>query len=113
MNPEDVKALVDQLMKTGEFLASNAYRIALRQNYAFAVVDIVLAIILVVVCIAMYKLAGKAYNAHDRDFRDATPYLYVLSFFAGGFSIAELCFALMRFISPEWFAISDLLNLIK
>lgn len=112
MNPEDVKALVDQLMKTGEFLASNAYRIALRQNYAYAAVDSVVMLVLLILGIVLWKHGSKNHAENKYD-EDSYMFHYL---FAGVFwtiSFIELNCTILRLISPEWYAIKDLINLVK
>lgn len=56
MNPDDIKALIDQLLKTGEVLGTKLYEMSVRQVYTVAITDFVVAVLMLV---AVLKISQK------------------------------------------------------
>ena len=48
MNPEDIKNIIETLLKTGEFLAVKSFELALRKAYFIGVWDVIGGILLLI-----------------------------------------------------------------
>lgn len=113
MNPEDIKALVDQLLKTGEVLATKAFELALRQNYVYVATDIITLLLCIPLGIFSYKAAKKGF-AEEYKSTEADMAAQIFGTFGAALSVITgavcLVMAVARLINPEWYAIKLLLE---
>ena len=121
MTPEQIQDLLDRLFEIGGAVASNGWRIAMRQVYVEMVTNavwffVVLGVV-VVLAIATKKVAKEYQQDREnrRDYPDSEWKLVVLGV---GLSIAiVLPFLLnavvVRLINPEWYAVRLLLDIVR
>lgn len=100
VNPEDVKILVDSLIKTGEILATNVFRIAIQQVYVEAVQHIAGALVFIFSAGMSVRFSRKEQD----DF-----YLFFAWIF-GVLSVATIAGAIARWMNPEFYAMKILLT---
>lgn len=100
MTPEQIEQLVRELMKTGELLASEAFRIALQQ----VKVEIFQSFVgsttcgLVAICLAFWGRKQQEF------------FLWLFACIFGTGSIFLVSDGISRMINPEWYAIKLLLT---
>lgn len=121
MTPEQIKALVDQLLRTGEILATKAFEISMKQVYAMAVVEGIWGIGLVILAIFCWKTFAKArYNVatlkgyDNEDKRDFWSLMSIITGIVGGvvpiFAAIFLTDVVLYLMNPEWYAVRWLLE---
>lgn len=111
MTPEQIEQLIRELLKTGEILATKAFELAIRQIYTYAILDIVVGVVFLLLGVILTYLAIKNNDNPDWDNNGfpivPTWMLAVLFDFLG--VIIGLC-SIRYFINPEWYAVKLLLE---
>lgn len=111
MNPEQIKELIDQLLQTGEILATRTFEIAMKQVYVEVFQNFVGAFICLLAVILGVILYKKGTNAHHNDFLSGADVPGVIFGLLGGiFFWAPLAAAISRLMNPEWYAVQMLLE---
>ncbi|RPJ74111.1 MAG: hypothetical protein EHM20_11150 [Alphaproteobacteria bacterium] len=115
MNPEDVKALIDQLLHTGEILATQAYILAVKQAMIQSMQLFIWSFILFLLTILLFFAGRKQYKIYqeNRENEDA-------AFLTGAYWIFSLIGLLIftrlmtigigYYMNPEWRAVEILLG---
>lgn len=105
MSNEQIQQLIDALLKTGEFVATEGYRIALKQVFTYAVLDLVSGGAMIVLGILSFYMEKKI--------KDSDGFCAVLGFFATVIGIFTALCSVRFFLNPEWYAIHMLIELVK
>ena len=124
MNPEDIKELVDQLLKTGEILATKAFELAVQQVYVEAVQFGMLTIALMVISWGFGKYLYREGKQELKEIKEASDYyhsgmkeaeekmaygiLFMVVFAL--LSLIPLSMVVGRLMNPQWYAIEKLLT---
>lgn len=108
MNPNDIKALIDQLLKTGEILATQAFRISMREIIVSGYMDIGYAAVYLILLVVAIILTIKAIKS-EIDASIGTISMILMIFF-GGFFISMLNEGVHYLLNPEWYAVKLLLE---
>ena len=141
MNPEEVKNIIESLLKTGEILATKAYLLAYKKAIFYGVVDLIVAVLLFVVLFLILKyfkalawsfkldemghyefedkkesLPKDALNFYEK-FGDSSIWIAIISFiilpFCLGIGLLLFISGLEWLINPELGAIRILLSFIN
>lgn len=105
MKPEDIKALIDQLMKTGEFLATKSFAIAMKQAINYGIWDLSIGLVSIIIGV-LTLVFGYKYD-WDEDF-------YVpMSFICIALGLVTAVCSIRFFVNPEWYAIKMLIDLVR
>ena len=111
MNPADIKALIDQLLKTGEILATKSFEIAVRQIYVEAVQNFAAAFAFLLLFMLGIYIIKQSRKAHYGDLWEDTEFFGWIASVAGGlifwFPLME---GISRLINPQWYAVKLLLE---
>lgn len=111
MNPEDLKTLINQLLQTGEILATKAFELAVKQVYVEAVQDFVTAFCLLLLFLSGILVYKKAKKAVHGDFLWDMEIIGVILFVLGAaFFWVPLTDGISKLINPEWYAVKLLLT---
>lgn len=117
MTSEQMQELIDTLLNMGETMATEAFRLAMRQVMVIAITNTVWSIVAIIAAIGSYKLAryGQEKSNEDRlSIWDlGAPTVAAGGLFAILIAAIMLNDAIVRFINPEWYAIELVLGLIK
>lgn len=100
MTPEQIEQLIRELLKTGEVIASEGFRIAMKQVGVQIFQNFVASVMFVVGTIVASIWAKKEQE-------------FLIWLIAVVFSIAAVLFAsdaIARMMNPEWYAIKTLLS---
>ena len=81
MNPEQIKALIDQLLKSGEILATKAYEISLKQVYANMYLEFFWAILFAILTFFLWKAVPVLKNKGDDANYNEEDLYYILRLF--------------------------------
>lgn len=108
MNPEDIKALIDQILQTGEILATRSFELAIRQVYVYATLDVVIGVLLILGSIIGFIAAKKNWNT--KAVVDLEMPIVLGIFFSSVIGILNLLCSIRYFINPEWYAVKLLLE---
>lgn len=66
MNPEEIKNIIETLLKTGEFLAVKSFELAMRKAYFIGAWDIIIGVLILVVgIVALNRLIYAIKNYDD------------------------------------------------
>ena len=109
MNPEDIKALIDQLLKTGEILATKSFELATKQIYVYAILDVIIGILLFFGGLLIYKAIRKYYG-DDYNFEHSEGMFSVLSWIVSTMGVILCISSLKFFLNPEWYAVKLLIE---
>lgn len=107
MNPEDIKALIDQILKTGEILATKSFELAVKQVYVYATLDVIIGALFILASIIGFIIAKRNWDNIDEDLE---PFVVLGIFFPFGVGILNLLCSIRYFINPEWYAVKLLLE---
>ena len=66
MNPEDIRNIVETLLKTGEFLAVKGFELALRKAYFYGAWDLIIGSLFIIAIFTILK-AGKSLAKEKKD----------------------------------------------
>lgn len=109
MTPEQIQELINKLFETGQFVGTNAWRIALRQVYVDAWTNVIGAVLALVLGLLILWLARYVFKNIDGGVGLTLGCVDV--FIATIFIIANSLSAYQYFMNPEWYAISRLASL--
>ena len=103
MTPDQINDLIQQLLKTGEILASQAYILAMRQILLKTILDAVSIVICFILILVINRLVDKLYVvvAIGRFFTWAVfPFVMVVNLF----------YVISYLVNPSWYAIELLIT---
>jgi len=111
MDPKYLEELINQLLETGEILATRAFEISLRQVYVDAFQNFLASFVLLLVLVFAIYGTRKAYESSYRDPWDDFEGIGIIlgTFSAVGFWF-PLAAGIARLMNPEWYAIKMLLE---
>lgn len=119
MNPEDIKALIDQLLTVGGTIAVKGFEIAMKQVYVMAAKNMILgaAVLFLLLYIgnATKHIAKEYWNQGHKstDWENTMMILRVVAIAVGWLVILSCTsYTVSYLINPEWYAIELLLNTI-
>lgn len=69
MNPEDIKNIIESLLKTGEFLATKGFGLALRKVYFYGITDLIIGIPATIIGLFLI-LTGLIFTTKNWDSND-------------------------------------------
>lgn len=108
MTHEQIKELMNTLLQTGEFLASGAFRLALRQTFVYGFMDAFFGSILALVGgIGLWKKRGYWEQKYSAEWEDILVGAFIAASVAG---IGLLGTSIRFFLNPEWYAVKLLLE---
>lgn len=113
MTPDQIQQIIDTLLRTGEFLATKAFELALRQVYVYATLDILIGAILILVGAFVLNHFRKNPEIFigDGEFKF---FMYGLVSIFPMLGIGLWVSSVKFFMNPEWYAVKLLLeNFIK
>lgn len=114
MTPDQINALIQQLLETGQILASKTFELAVRQVYLKAGLDMFFGALFVVLTIVLFNLAKAAhlrYESNYRDHDDVTRWLAGAgSVFCLLVGLINLAYVVSYLVNPQWYAISLLIS---
>lgn len=130
MTPEQIQQLVEKLLSSGQFLASEAFRISMRQVTVVSRIEafwgIILLLIAIIELVFLYNFVKKAkahnlrrrtdekfnYDTYDIDLEESKFFWtsITISFFSTLFSIILLTNTAMYSMNPEWYAVRWMLD---
>jgi hypothetical protein len=106
MNPEQIEKLIRELLKTGEILATEAFRISVQQIRAEIAQGIFLLVFMIVAFFVGIWLYRKSKNSDGYDFWDG---LEIVGFLVSAGSIVGMLAIIPQLIgrvmNPEWYAV--------
>lgn len=109
MNPDDIKSLVDQLLKTGEILATKAFELSYRQVIVSASVDLILSLLVIIVAaIFLNKTSKKYWEKYSTEVVEDIAQIAAWIGLVIGF-IVVAC-SIKPLLNPEWYAVKLLLD---
>ena len=119
MDPQYIEALINQLLKTGEILATKAFELAMRQTLVLAIQHTIIAIFMVVVILMCSVFIKKVYKSNetstfgDLDESSATEVavLFIVQWIAAPLGVLiSISNVIAYIINPEWYAVKLLLE---
>ena len=119
MDPQYIEALINQLLKTGEILATKAFELAMRQILVLAIQHTIIAIFMVAVilmCSVFIKKVYKSNGASTFDDLDEPSGIVVFVMFLVQWIAApigvliSISNVIAYTINPEWYAVKLLLE---
>ncbi len=112
MTTDQIQQVIDTLLRIGEFLASKAFELALRQVYVRALGEFILFLVLIFISQVVGRKFIKLGNEKiDEDF---IAWGNVIMYVVGIISAFSASRVLAYLINPEWYAVKLLLeNFIK
>lgn len=104
MTPEQINSLIQQLLKTGEILATKAFEISLKQVYALSILDGVIALICLILAIVLFRLASITQDG------DTSVFEFLMGVVLSIICLINASYVLMYLLNPEWYAIQLILT---
>lgn len=125
MTPEQIQQLIDQLLRTGEFLATEAFRIALRQVYLKLLLDSISAVAFGIAGFLSFKSAKESFQTFQKYLEAENGWtnwrqdkiqergnIFLAISIALAFAALLNVFLVISYaINPEWYAIKLLLDM--
>lgn len=116
MTPEQIQALIDQLLRTGEILATEGFRLTVRQMYVSALTNSMWAIFMFILSINFMKKSHESEMlAKNADYDQEDKYIFnsvlfwVISAISAILSFSLITLAVSYMLNPEWYAVKLLL----
>lgn len=118
MNPEQIEQIIRELLKTGEFLASSGFSLAVKQIYLSAYLDFAWAILFVIVSAFSWKYAlilkkkgdDADYPSEDLYYIGSTSAMIIGGILFPIISTILITTAIGYLANPQWFAVKLLLE---
>lgn len=119
MTPEQIKALIDQLLQTGEVLSTKAFELAMRQIYLMAGLDAFFGLLFLIASVvlffhwrkqnAVYNSDYYTYSRHEQagTLRWVFGLFLLFSMFA---FLVEFGFVVSYIVNPQWYAVQLLIS---
>lgn len=108
MTPDQIKALIDKLLETGQVLSTKAFELAVRQIYVWEITAIMFAVISLLVILSMAWLMYKTrQDDWDEDWQILWVGVAVISFMV---FINSVMGAVQYALNPQWYAVKLLID---
>lgn len=112
MNTNDlIKYILDYIVKIGGVLATEGFRIAMRQVYTYAIMDIVMGIFIALVGVVLFFIISKLDN--DKELGGWSVFWKSFGIICWILSFIPMMFSIRFFMNPEWYAIRLIIEQIK
>lgn len=116
----DVNLIVDELLSIAEFLASEAFKLAVRQIQLKAIIDMIVVVITAFCLIILNKSTWKFQREFwagdlDRDWNDphaAIATVYAVNTILSIIMFINLMYVLSYVYNPQWYAVNLLIDTI-
>ena len=112
MSPEDIERILEMLTEKLGPTAETAFRLALRQTYTWAIMDLVFAAVLIIAAVFGVTFFVRTNDRNTWDELVAFVW-WVCIIAAVGISIACIFAGLNRLINPELTGLMDLASMLK
>lgn len=107
MDPQFVQQLIERLLKTGEILATEAFKLAVRQIYTYAIIDVVCGVLFLIAGIILLTVGIKKYKEWDEDIPSSMVICGIISTIIGLF---DGLMSIRYFMNPNWYAVKLLIE---
>jgi hypothetical protein len=112
MNTNDlIKYILDYMVKIGGIVVTEGFRIAMRQVYTYAVMDIVVGVFIALIgCLFFFIISNLDKRNEWDDWKITWKVFGIVAWIV---SFIPMLYSIRFFMNPEWYAIKFIIEQVK